>query len=1426
MVSPAGADHPRPPRWPRPTELHWSDIADALWLASRDGFEGGPRSPVPVPDETGRPLGGGGGDAGPDQVTGVSPAADHAAADPPPGFAAENIGSSGVRQPVPPEPRPAVPIAQRRTDFFASLRHDVPSSSEVVLDEEATAERGVIDRRWLPVLRQATERRWNVVLLVDTGPSMWIWSGHAAAIAALLERQGVFRDVRVRTLGSDGRGGVEIGSGAGQVTTAPAGIVDPTGRTVVLVFTDGYSDLWWTGAAQSAVALWAARMVVAVLNPLPQQRWSQTALDPRRTWLRTTGPTPTALTAWTRSAIDSADTATARLVDPVAVPVLEIDSQWVRRWADLVSGIGPGVVALPALLVSARHPQVAAAPDDGSGEQHPEYAVARFRAVASPAAVRLAAALAAAPLNVRTMLAVQRRLPRAGPAELAEVLTSGLIRPVVPDGEVTDPVRVTFDFAEGVRQRLLELGHRDRTIDVLRTVEAELGDQVEAVRGLSRRMAAPASAEHPALTESSRPYLRVELAVNQALSGRHLVAATRLQDLFAERPAAGGERPRLGGMVPPGDASEVPAARLDELLGPERRRTGESGPGLGAEPITAPETRQVATISNLPPRNVNFTGRTELLAVLHTRLGSGTTAVLPEAIHGFGGVGKSQLAIEYVHLYQQDYDIVWWIPAERPAQIRTALVELAQRLALPVQPLAGSAVPAVIDALNRGHPSSRWLLVFDNAEHPDDVQPFFPAGELGKIMVTSRNPEWVEVASPIQVDVFSREESIQLLRRRAPTLAESDAERLAAALGDLPLAVELAAAWVAETGMATDDYLRLLDAGRPALTAAVGDAPVASPPALDYPEEVAAAWSMSLIGLREREPAALRLLQVCAFFAPEPISRILLSNARGLGIHPDLDPVLRNATRFNQAVRTIGRYSLARVDYRTNSLHMHRLVQRVLVAQMDPDERELLRHSAHLLLAANDPNLPDETDHWPRYAELYPHVLASEAAECQHGYVRHLVLNEARYLSRWGDFRGARDLAMQAYDVLVRTEGAAHLDTLRMANWLGYMHFTVGDYVAAARLNADTLQLYREALGDDREETLDALGAVAADLRVAGDFAGALDRSLTVYERARAGFGEGEPFTLRAAHNLAVSLRLSGLFSRALQLTERTHLQLIQVLGADHLETLNTRGGINLDRRELGEHVAARTDQESLVTLLRSLLPDERHALLLSQTQQLAVARRKAGDLGSALELSKGVLLRYQERYGEGYPDTTVARLTVSIDQRVLGNLAAAREEGELAAEQLRQLYGPDHPHTASADVNLAVTMRLQGEIAAVRQLDEQALRRLTARLGMTHPVVLHARINLVSDYHAVGEARLARDEGAIVLRQCREVLGVNHPTTLACAVNVAMDLSRLGLTEDGDRLLADTLTRFRAALGPNHPATVSAAAGLRANCDIDPLPL
>jgi hypothetical protein len=184
-------------------------------------------------------------------------------------------------------------------------------------------------------------------------------------------------------------------------------------------------------------------------------------------------------------------------------------------------------------------------------------------------------------------------------------------------------------------------------------------------------------------------------------------------------------------------------------------------------------------VANLPHRNPYFSGREALLATLSRNFSAkrATTTVLTsgqrlaqealgeaQAIYGLGGVGKTQLALEYAYLHARKYAIRWWITSEFPSQIPAGLAMLAKALDIAGDEDGQStSVNLVLLELAR---RDDWLLIFDNAVNPQDILPYIPASGGGHILVTSRNPAWAGLGKPLEVDVFTSHEAVGVLRRR------------------------------------------------------------------------------------------------------------------------------------------------------------------------------------------------------------------------------------------------------------------------------------------------------------------------------------------------------------------------------------------------------------------------------------------------------------------------------------------------------------------------------------------------------------------------------------------------------------------------------------------------------------------------------------
>ncbi|MEU9602881.1 FxSxx-COOH system tetratricopeptide repeat protein [Streptomyces sp. NPDC048057] len=815
---------------------------------------------------------------------------------------------------------------------------------------------------------------------------------------------------------------------------------------------------------------------------------------------------------------------------------------------------------------------------------------------------------------------------------------------------------------------------------------------------------------------------------------------------------------------------------------------------------------------NVPQRNRNFTGREVLLDSLRERLTGGVAAVLPEALHGMGGVGKSQIAIEYVYRNSRDYRLIWWIPAEQENQIVQSVIELGEEMGLQVGS-ERSAVPAVLDALRRGEPYRDWLLVFDNAENPKVVRKYFPSDGPGRIIVTSRNFQWSTDASSLEVDVFTREESVALLRRRSPQLPDESVDHLAAALGDLPLAVEQAAVWLAETGMPVQQYLEVYERNFTEL--------MQSEPPGDYPLSVAAAWNVSLGRLRETRPDALHLLQVCAFFAPEPIEWDLFSAVRGISVPPELQSALDDPVKLGRAIREIGRYALARIDHRQNTVQMHRLVQRVLIEQMNAQERATMRHAAHQLLAHADPRNPQRVTYWPRYSSLLSHVRASNAVECEEPWTRRLVLNEVWFLRARGDHAGALELGERAAEIWRGHLGDEDEEVMAIDHQIAQALREQGaDLPRSYEMQSVLVERFRRVYGEAHEDTLQAQSFMAIHHRNRGAFDEAREMDRQVYEASQREFGADDPATLLAGHNYAVSLRLAGDAEKALELDYDTWQRRIETLGEDHLYTLTTRDAYLLDLQELGRYEDALEGYEVLAEEVAEKL-GETHPFTSLVNRNRGVTRRKQGDHEGAYTLSRRYVELTSELFGTNSRNHLLLSVSHANDLRQIGKLQESRWLCEQTLETHRLRYGREHPHSYACAMNLAVTLRLLQQPEAALELDREAVEGLSRSLGATHPRTLLARMNLASDHFALGRPEEAHAIDAAVAEESAR-LRENHPANLAVQLNLSHDLKALRRTEESEQMYAGAVKRYRSALGPSHPATTDAENGLRANADID----
>jgi hypothetical protein len=324
------------------------------------------------------------------------------------------------------------------------------------------------------------------------------------------------------------------------------------------------------------------------------------------------------------------------------------------------------------------------------------------------------------------------------------------------------------------------------------------------------------------------------------------------------------------------------------------------------------------------PRNPNFTGRAEVIASLREELQSSHTAAITQVIAGLGGIGKTQLALEYAYRYASTYQAVWWIRAETRETRLSDFSSLAKKLPLLLvdETDESNMTREVVQWLDR---NCGWLIIFDNVEHPRDVEPLLPKTGTGHVLITSRHGAWGAQARTIRINVWAAEEGAHYLLRRTGGKDEVAALQLAEALGYLPLALEQAAAYIDESGLSVRAYLELLGQYQAQL--------FKNRDLRDPRVTVATTWEISLRNVEHTSPGAVALLQLCAFMPPDRISKADL--IRNAPIMPEpLKGIACDELALHDAIAALRRHSL--VDATEEFISVHRLVQLVVRDRLDP----------------------------------------------------------------------------------------------------------------------------------------------------------------------------------------------------------------------------------------------------------------------------------------------------------------------------------------------------------------------------------------------------------------------------------------------------------------------------------------------------------
>ncbi|MBA2679409.1 MAG: tetratricopeptide repeat protein [Ktedonobacteraceae bacterium] len=688
----------------------------------------------------------------------------------------------------------------------------------------------------------------------------------------------------------------------------------------------------------------------------------------------------------------------------------------------------------------------------------------------------------------------------------------------------------------------------------------------------------------------------------------------------------------------------------------EVRKMTRSKSDDGIQAITSELSSRPWTVPY--PRNPFFTGREDLLTSLHTRFLAKEQfgGITQHALCGLGGVGKTQLALEYAYRYQQEYHAIFWIKADTRENLFADFLSLAQLLTLPERDSLDQVVAtAAIQRWLQEH--TGWLLVFDNADTLEIVREVLPTGCQGHVLLTTRAQAMGRVAHRLEVEEMSLETGALFLLRRAGLIepdaplekaSEKDlvlAEELIQELGGLPLALDQAGAYIEETASSLQEYLDFYHTHRLALLQRRGGLTT------DHPESVATTWALAFTRIESSDPMAADLLRLCAFLDPDAIpEEILFTGLQQLaGTMREL-----HRLRFNEALGSLLRFSLVRRNADTHTITVHRLIQSVVRDNLHSEQQAEWIHKTVLILADAFPSAVEVTN-WSLCEKFLPHALLCahwmEQADITSMKAASLLDTVGYYLNMRARYEMAKPLLKLALRLREQGLGEQHPDTAQTLSNLAYLYHHQDQFEEAMHFLQRSLSLRQQVLGMEHPDTATSLNALGLLYRDQGRYEEAepfFQRALAIRKQI---FGIEHPQTAHSLSNLAWLYRNQGRYEEAEPLYVQSLTMRKRIRGVDHPDTASSLNGLALLYTAQKNYEKAEPLFQQALTIRKQVL-GTKHLHTTQSMNALALLYCNQGEYEKAERLFLEVVAIREHLFGSSHPRTLVILNNLTRCQR------------------------------------------------------------------------------------------------------------------------------------------------------------------------------